>query len=76
MEMHKEKKLVGRQVNADFFKGYIGVLEIEEALLIKDILEGQFNLAVNTSNKLKDGLLSNIEVFIDFTMKCKELLEK
>ncbi len=26
------------------------------------------------SNKLKNGLLSNIDTFIDYTLKCKEIV--
>ncbi len=48
--------------------------ELEEALVRKDITEKQFNLAIDTSNKLKNGLLSNIVTLVDFTMKCKEIL--
>ena len=48
--------------------------ELEEALLRKDITEEQFNLAISTSNKLKNGLLSDIDIFVDFTLKCKELV--
>lgn len=48
--------------------------ELEEALAKKDITEEQFNLAINTSNKLKNGLLSNIDTFLDFTLKCKEMV--
>ena len=48
--------------------------ELEEALLRKDITEEQFNLAINTSKKLKKGLLSDIDTFVDFTLKCKELV--
>ena len=48
--------------------------ELEEALLRKDITEEQFNLAISTSNKLKNGLLSDIDSFMDFTLKCKEMV--
>lgn len=48
--------------------------ELEEALLRKDITEEQFNLAISTSNKLKNGLLSDIDTFIDFTLKCKKMV--
>lgn len=51
-----------------------GMDELEEALLRKDITKEQFNLAINTSNKLKNGLLSDIDSFIDFTLKCKEIV--
>lgn len=48
--------------------------ELEEALSREEITEDQFNLAINTSNKLIDGLLSDIDSFIDFTLKCKEMV--
>ena len=48
--------------------------ELEEALARKEITEEQFNLAINTSNKLINGLLSDIDSFIDFTLKCKEMV--
>ena len=48
--------------------------ELEEALSREEITEDQFNLAINTSNKLKNGLLSNIDNLTDFTMKCKEIV--
>ena len=48
--------------------------ELEEALLKKEITEEQFNLAICTSNKLKNGLLNNIDTFIDFTLKCKKMV--
>lgn len=49
--------------------------ELEEALAREEITEEQFNLAINTSNKLIDGLLSDIDSFIDFTMKCKGIVD-
>ncbi len=48
--------------------------ELEEALAREEITEEQFNLAINTSNKLKNGLLSSINNLVDFTMKCKEMV--
>lgn len=48
--------------------------ELEEALLIKDITQEQFSLAISTSNKLKTGLLSNIDKFIEYTLKCNEIV--
>ena len=48
--------------------------ELKEALSIKDITEEQFNLAISTSDKLKNGLLSNIKAFTDYTLKCKEMI--
>ena len=49
--------------------------ELEEALVRKDITEEQVNLAINTSNKLKNGLLRDIDSFMDFTLKCKEIVD-
>ena len=46
--------------------------ELEEALLVKDISEEQYSLAINTSVKLKEGLLNNIETLITYTHKCLE----
>lgn len=50
--------------------------ELEEALLEKDITQEQFNLAIKTSHRLQQGMLSNISSFIDYTRKCYELLTK
>lgn len=49
--------------------------ELEEALSAKDITQAQFNLAISTSNKLKTGLLSNINTFIEYTLRCKEMVD-
>lgn len=48
--------------------------ELEEALLVKEISEEQYSLAINTSIKLKEGILSNIETFITYTYKCLEMV--
>lgn len=48
--------------------------ELEEALLVKDISKEQYSLAINTSIKLKEGILSNIETFITYTYKCLEMV--
>lgn len=47
--------------------------ELENALSVKDITQEQFNLAISTSNKLKNGLLSNVDTFIEYTLICNEL---
>lgn len=47
--------------------------ELEEALDKQDITPEQFELAVRTSEKLKKGILSNIDAFIAYTGKCCEL---
>jgi len=49
--------------------------ELEEALAAKDITQEQFKLAISTSNKLKAGLLSNIDTFIEYTLRCKEIVK-
>lgn len=48
--------------------------ELEDALVTKDITQEQFNLAIHTANKLKTGLLSNINSFIGYTLRCKEMI--
>ena len=48
--------------------------ELVEALSQQNITEEQFNLAMKTSNKLQQGLLSNMNAFIDFTLKCKDIV--
>ena len=49
--------------------------ELEEALSAKDITQEQFDLAISTSSKLKNGLLSNVDTFIEYTLRCKEMVE-
>ena len=49
--------------------------ELEEALLIKDISEEQYDLAINTSILLKGGILKNIETFISYIYKCLEMFD-
>lgn len=50
--------------------------ELEEALSKKDITQEQFNLAIDTSNNLKEGILSNIDDFVRFTEKCYEMVKR
>ena len=50
--------------------------ELEEALLKKDITQNQYHLAIETSHRLKQGMLSNIPSFIEYTRRCYELMEK
>ena len=50
--------------------------ELEEALLMKDITQEQYNLAISTSNRLRDGLLSNVNAFIEYTLRCYEIVMK
>lgn len=49
--------------------------ELEEALLLKDITQEQYELAIRTSNRLKTGLLSNVEVFSKYTLRCYDVLK-
>jgi len=48
--------------------------ELEDALSKKDITQEQFELALETSKRLQEGLLSNIDSFIEYTKKCIRLL--
>lgn len=48
--------------------------ELEEALARKDITLEQFELADRTCSKLKEGILSDITMFIEFTFKCRKFL--
>lgn len=48
--------------------------ELEEALLQKDITQEQYDLAVNTCDKLKNGILLNIALFKEFTRRCYEVI--
>lgn len=41
--------------------------EIEEALLSKDITQEQFELAIETSEKLQKGLISDVSLFAGYT---------
>lgn len=50
--------------------------ELEEALSKKDITQEQFDLAIETSHRLRRGVLSNISSFIEYTRKCYELLRQ
>ena len=48
--------------------------ELEEALAQGDIRQELFDLAINTGKKLKNGLLSEIDVFKEYTMKCFNMI--
>lgn len=48
--------------------------ELEEALLQKDITQEQYDLAVNTCDKLKNGILRDITLFKEFTRRCYEVI--
>lgn len=49
--------------------------ELEEALSAKDITEEQYHLAIDTSKKLKDDILSDMEAFFTYTYRCLELVD-
>ena len=47
-----------------------------EAALVKDrITQEQFSLAIETSNRLKEAVLSDISSFTEYTKKCYEMLQ-
>ena len=48
--------------------------ELEDALYKKDITQEQFEIAIDTSEKLKAGLLGDIREFVEYTMRCKGLV--
>lgn len=48
--------------------------ELEEALSVKDITQEQFDIATSTSDNLKNGLLSNVDTFIEYTLRCSEMV--
>lgn len=50
--------------------------ELEEALSKKDITQEQFNLAIETSHRLQQGLLNDISSFTEYTEKCYEMIKK
>lgn len=49
--------------------------ELEEALFKKEITKKQFNLAIETSSRLKNGLLNDIDNFRKYTMNCLDILK-
>ena len=50
--------------------------ELEDALSKNDITQEQFDLAIKTSHKLQQGILSNISSFIEYTGKCYEIVKE
>ena len=50
--------------------------ELKDALLKGDITQEQFDLAINTKDKLMTGILSNIDSFIEYTQKCFKMISK
>ena len=49
--------------------------ELEDALLKKDITQEQYNLAIETSNRLQRGMLNNISSFTEYTKKCYAIVK-
>lgn len=49
--------------------------ELEEALKQKDITQKQYELALNTGERLQKELLSDIATFKEFTKKCYEIIK-
>lgn len=49
--------------------------ELEEALAAKDISEEQYKLAIDTSMRLREGLLKDIEVFKAYTYEGLEMVK-
>lgn len=49
--------------------------ELEDALEKKDITQEQFKLAMETSEKLRKGILSDITNFIKYTKECFEIVK-
>lgn len=48
--------------------------ELEDALCQADITQAQFDLAVHTADTLKNGLLKDIRLFQDYTIRCCEMI--
>ena len=48
--------------------------ELEDALSKEGITQEQYNLAIETSDRLQRGMLSNISSFIEYTRKCYEIV--
>ena len=49
--------------------------ELQDALAKGDITQEQFNLALETSKRLQQGLLSNVSSLIEYTRKCHEIVK-
>ncbi len=49
--------------------------ELQDALAKGDITKEQFNLALETSKRLQQGLLSNVSSLIEYTRKCHEIVK-
>lgn len=48
--------------------------ELEDALARKDITKEQFDLALETSQRLQEGILSDIKTLSEYTEKCFDML--
>lgn len=49
--------------------------ELKDALVKKDITLEQFHLAIKTSRRLQEGIVSNISAFSEYTQKCYEMMK-
>lgn len=49
--------------------------ELEDAFSKKDIAQEQFHLAIETSRRLQEGILSDIPAFSEFTHKCYKMMK-
>ena len=50
--------------------------ELEDALSKRDITQEQYNLAIETSNRWRRGMLNNISSFTEYTRKCYEIVKQ
>lgn len=48
--------------------------ELEAALADNDITREQFQLAIETGERLRNGLLQDVGLFMEFTEKCREMV--
>lgn len=48
--------------------------ELEEALILGDITQEQFDLAISTCSKLKNGMLGNMILFMEYTQMCYNMV--
>lgn len=49
--------------------------ELEEALHTGDITKEQFDLAIETADKLRNGVLSDIKALTEITYKCSRMMK-
>lgn len=50
--------------------------ELEDALANKDIMQEQFDLAIETSHRLQAGVLSDIPALVEYTRKCYDMVTR